>query len=229
MSKYPKAFMETLGNYLYGYLPNGIIDDTAEYIGKGVDKRCLDHVSEKGLDPDNLFIIGRNLEQYAKTTPAEEIASFAVEAFNIATRKPKYNTASGRYNELWIVTKLSDLFLEWKKSQINILEEMNKFISTYIEDLEKIKGYWGSGSSFMLSAGRFNSVERYLNITPMVDSFDNFVRLSFSNSTDMTKEERAQKWLSENPQYNATLNKSGDTVDIKGLPLEEAIELWSGE
>jgi len=227
---YSKEFMATLGQYVYGYLPNGqLFDPENEYLGKGVDKRCLDHVKEKGLNPENIWIVGRNLEKYAETTPAHEIASFAVEALMLATQKPKHNTASGRYQQdCWINTKLSDLYAEWQKTQINIYKEMNRFVSEYNLDDTLSSGWW-SGSSFMLSAGRANSIEKYINVTPLVDGYENYVRFAFSNSKEMSKKERAKSWAIDNPDYDISFNDAGDTIDIKGLSINDALDLWSSQ
>jgi len=124
-------FFESLGQYVYGYKnENG----TWAYIGKGNRNRALSHVKSKQLDPDDLYIIARNLEQFNNKTDAE---SFLLESFLITTNKPELNSVSGHYQECFIMAKFSELFTEYKNSQFDNFASLPTW---YIDNYDKLKG-----------------------------------------------------------------------------------------
>ena len=221
---YPKAYMETLGSYVYGYYPEGL-SGQAEYIGKGVGTRCLAHVKEKNQDPANLYILGRNLEKYAKSTPAEEIASFAAEAAIIAITNPKLNSVSGRYGNLWKPERLDDLYQEWKKQQINPVKESMRFFNEHPEIQDHIKGMNASGNSFTYYASTVGGIEYMLTIIPEVDGFVPIVKVKFASSK---REELRDQWVKDN-ESEYTLSAEGEMVVINGLTVDKAIELWTSQ
>jgi len=222
---YPKAFMETLGQYVYAYYPDGKINGAPEYQGKGVDTRCLAHIKEKGLNPANLFIMGRNLEQYAKSTPVEEIASFAAEAALIAVLSPERNKVSGRYGELWCMSKLDDIYHEWKKEQIDPVKESMRFYNEHPEMHNNIKGMTASGNSFTYFASTVGGVEYMLTVVPEVDGFIPTVKVKFASNK---REELREQWVQgNNEEYQ--LVADGEMISVQGLSVEKAIELWTSQ
>lgn len=56
----PAAFWQTLGQYVYAYIENG----KWLYVGKGNGNRAVQHITTKGYDIDNLYIVARNLEKF---------------------------------------------------------------------------------------------------------------------------------------------------------------------
>ena len=106
----PGAFWETLGQYVYGYMENGIF----VYIGKGNGNRALSHVGSKEYNTDNLYIIARNLERFGEK---KDWQSFLLESYLISNNSPRDNSVSGHYKECFIMTKMSELFSEWKLDQ----------------------------------------------------------------------------------------------------------------
>ena len=86
---YPKAFMETLGEYQYGYYPGGVFDMNADikYKGKGRNNRALEHLSEKDVVIEDLVIVGRNLEKFTKGKDAVDAVQYAVESLLINVLK----------------------------------------------------------------------------------------------------------------------------------------------
>jgi len=106
----PGAFWETLGQYVYGYMENGIF----VYIGKGNGNRALSHVGSKEYNTDNLYIIARNLERFGEK---KDWQSFLLESYLISNNRPRDNSVSGHYKECFIMTKMSELFSEWKLDQ----------------------------------------------------------------------------------------------------------------
>ena len=222
---YPKAFMETLGQYVYAYYPNGEIGGVPEYSGKGVDTRCLTHIKEKGLDPANLFIMGRNLEQYTKSTPVDEIASFAAEAALIAVLNPEYNKVSGRYGDLWCLSKLDDIYLDWKKQQIDPVKESMRFYNEHPEIHDNIKGMTASGNSFTYYASTVGGIEYMLTIVPEVDGFKPIVKVKFASNK---REELRDEWVKNN-QDEYKLAADGEMISVQDLSVERAIELWTSQ
>lgn len=225
---YPKAFMETLGQYVYAYYPDGKINGAPEYYGKGVDTRGLAHIKEKGLNPANLFIMGRNLELYAKKTPVgehDEIAAYAAEAALIAILSPKQNKVAGRYGVLWCMTKLDDIYHEWKKDQIDPVKESMRFYNEHPEMHNNIKGMAASGNSFTYFASTVGGVEYMLTIVPEVDGFIPTVKVKFVSSK---REELREQWVQVN-QEEYQLVADGEMISVQGLSIEEAIELWTSQ
>lgn len=218
---YPKAFMETLGQYVYAYYPEGL-DTQPEYVGKGVDTRCLSHVKDKDQDPANLYIMGRNLEKYAKSTPSEDIASFAAEAAIIAITNPKLNSVSGRYGKLWNPTRLDDLYTEWKKEQINPVKESMRFYNDHPEIQDHVKGMWVTGKTFVFTQSTVDGIEYLLYVTPEVDTFIPLVKVKFSAKN---RDELRDQWVQDN-EKDYELTADGEMINVNGLSVEQAIELW---
>tara|TARA_B100001057_G_C22761820_1_gene916103 strand:+ start:451 stop:1140 length:690 start_codon:yes stop_codon:yes gene_type:complete len=106
----PGAFWETLGQYVYGYKEDGKL----VYVGKGNGNRAQSHVGDKEYDIDNLYIIAKNLERFENK---QDYQSFLLESFLISNESPRDNSVSGHYKECFIMTKMSELFSEWKLDQ----------------------------------------------------------------------------------------------------------------
>jgi|TARA_B100001964_G_C14033943_1_gene509551 hypothetical protein len=227
---YPKAFMETLGQYVYAYYPEGVINGTPEYYGKGVDTRCLAHIKEKELDLANLFIMGRNLEEYAKSTDGiatgvDEIAAWAAEAALIAVLNPEHNKVSGRYGHLWVQSKLDDVYLDWKKEQINPVKESMRFYNEHPEIHDNVKGMSASGNSFTYYASTVGGIKYLLTIIPDVDGFKPVVKVEFDNKK---REELRDEWVKNN-QDEYKLAADGEMISVQDLSVEKAIELWTSQ
>lgn len=114
----PGTFWESLGLYVYGYMEQ----DKFVYIGKGNKNRALSHVKTKNYDTDNLYIIARNLEDFRYDK--EDLQSYILESFLIATNDPRDNTVAGHYKECFVMAKFSELFEEFKKDQHDNFETM---------------------------------------------------------------------------------------------------------
>lgn len=130
----PMAFWETLGQYVYGYMEQ----DKFVYIGKGNKNRALSHVKTKNYDTDNLYIIARNLENFRGDK--DDLQSFILESFLIATNDPRDNSVAGHYKECFVMAKFSELFEEFKKDQHDNFETMPDW---FTDNYEKLAGRIG--------------------------------------------------------------------------------------
>ena len=88
MKKPSGEVFSSLGKYVYGYKnPSG----TWDYVGKGVGDRLWHHVSDKDLDPENVFVFARNLETFDERTDASQ---FSVESILMYLLNPSLNKVS---------------------------------------------------------------------------------------------------------------------------------------
>lgn len=224
---YPKAFMETLGEYQYGYYPGGVFDMNADikYKGKGRNNRALEHLSEKDVVIEDLVIVGRNLEKFTKGKDAVDAVQYAVESLLINVLNPELNKVKGRYDETWCKTSLVELYADWKKSQINPQHECFRFWQEHPEIQEYSKNMWATGETFAFRAPTTDGVEFVLEIKPELDNDIPTIKVSFANRVDLKSEDAADEWYNQN-KNNYNLTREGKMVVVNGLTVKEAIELW---
>ena len=101
MEKPTLEFFATLGQYVYQYKD----EQGVYYTGKGNGDRCYAHVAEKGFDPEQCYIVARNLERFEDK---KDWQSFLLESYLIATLNPDGNSVSGHYKECFVMANLSD-------------------------------------------------------------------------------------------------------------------------
>jgi len=89
MEKPTQEFFATLGQYVYQYIDS---EGKPYYTGKGRADRCFAHVYEKGFDPEDCYIVARNLEKFEDK---KDWQSFLLESYLISTQNPDGNTVSG--------------------------------------------------------------------------------------------------------------------------------------
>lgn len=129
----PMAFWETLGQYVYGY--KDPVTKVWIYIGKGNGDRAKSHLKSKNYSLDDLYIIARNLENFCQTKT--DLQSFILESYLISTHHPSDNSVAGHYKECFIMTKLSELFEEFKREQHDNFEVLPDW---YTDHYSVIKG-----------------------------------------------------------------------------------------
>ena len=61
MEKPSKEFFDSLGQYVYQYIDQ---EGKVYYIGKGNGDRCASHVTTKGFDLEECYIVAKNLEKF---------------------------------------------------------------------------------------------------------------------------------------------------------------------
>lgn len=128
----PAAFWQTLGQYVYAYIENG----KWLYVGKGNGNRAVQHITTKGYDIDNLYIVARNLEKF-DIDGKQDWQSFILESFMITRYTPSDNRVSGHYKDCFEMAKFSELFNVYKASQNDNFEALPEW---YVENYNKIKG-----------------------------------------------------------------------------------------
>lgn len=128
----PAAFWQTLGQYVYAYIENG----KWLYVGKGNGNRAVQHITTKGYDIDNLYIVAKNLEKF-DIDGKQDWQSFILESFMITRYTPSDNRVSGHYKDCFEMTKFSELFNVYKASQNDNFESLPEW---YVENYNKIKG-----------------------------------------------------------------------------------------
>lgn len=158
MEKPSGEFFKTLGQYIYMYVDPStgfpsFLPNTHDYIGKANgDDRCWTHVADKGLNPDDIWIVARNLERF-EGKENYDWQAFLAESLLISLFKPKLNKVSGHYQECFEMTTLSSLFGTYQSDQYDNFES---FPEWYVENYDIIRGNVGkltiNGSNFSFSS-----------------------------------------------------------------------------
>ena len=118
MEKPTLEFFATLGQYVYQYIDS---EGKPYYTGKGNGDRCYAHVADKGFNPDECFIVARNLEKFEDK---KDWQSFLLESYLIATQSPDGNSVAGHYKECFVMANLSEIFGEYQAEQHDMFESL---------------------------------------------------------------------------------------------------------
>jgi hypothetical protein len=127
MNKPTGEFFLSLGQYVYQYINRDTLKPY--YTGKGNGDRCWAHVIDKGFDPEECFIVARNLEKFENK---QDWQSFLLESYLISTHDPENNSVSGHYKECFVMASLSSLFSEYESDQFdNFAALPDWYVSNY--------------------------------------------------------------------------------------------------
>jgi hypothetical protein len=127
MNKPSGEFFLSLGQYVYQYINRDTLKPY--YTGKGNGDRCWAHVIDKGFDPEECFIVARNLEKFENK---QDWQSFLLESYLISTHDPENNSVSGHYKECFVMASLSSLFSEYESDQFdNFATLPDWYVSNY--------------------------------------------------------------------------------------------------
>jgi hypothetical protein len=77
----PASFWRTLGMYVYKYID--LDTQEVKYIGKGVGDRCTAHLSSKGYNEEECYIVARNLEKFKGDDLSFMLESYLISTTNI--------------------------------------------------------------------------------------------------------------------------------------------------
>ena len=133
MEKPSKEFFDSLGQYVYQYMDQ---EGKVYYIGKGNGDRCASHVTTKGFDLEECYIVARNLEKFENKKDGQ---SLLLESFLISTTNPDGNSVSGHYKECFTMTSLSSLFTEFKSEQYDMFSQLpDWYINNYSKLMNKL-------------------------------------------------------------------------------------------
>ena len=220
MQKPSGAFFDTLGQYVYAYIDE---DGDWIYCGKGNGDRCWAHVVEKGLDPEDIYIIARNLDDFAMDK--KDCQSFLLESYLIATHKPKRNKVSGHYKENFEMATLKGLFKTYSNAQRDMHVELGEFIRRNEEVLKGTIGMTESrGVQFTLKSGAIENAVFGIKVSSKHPEFTCFIE---SNGTqEHFNQLRADIKERLGEEYNvedATTKSVSWTVEDE----ETAIGFWS--
>ena len=151
MDKPSGEFFATLGQYVYAYITP---DGTYQYIGKGNYDRCWSHTIDKGLDPENCFIVARNLNDFDEGK--QDWQSFLLESYLIQKHQPTHNSVAGHYKENFEMASLSSMFQEFTANQHDNFESLPDW---YVENYDVFRGRIRelkitSSNTFLISSAR---------------------------------------------------------------------------
>ena len=143
-------FFATLGQYVYQYIDS---DGKPYYTGKGNGDRCYAHVAEKGFNPDECYIVARNLEKFENKRDG---LSFLLESYLITTQNPDGNSVAGHYKECFVMLPLSSMFSDFKSEQYDNFAVLPEW---YTENYDVFRGKLrevkiNSTTTFILSSAR---------------------------------------------------------------------------
>lgn len=201
MDKPSGEFFTTLGQYVYAYMTP---DGTYQYIGKGNGDRCWSHTIDKGLDPENCFIVARNLDDFDEGK--QDWQSFLLESYLIQKHQPTHNSVAGHYKENFEMASLSSMFQEFTANQHDNFECLPEW---YVENYEVFRGKLRemkitSGNTFLLSNARAATYMMFYIDPTSQDSIK--VTFEVNQSGDKLEHTKSQltEWL-DSEGYNEVL------------------------
>jgi hypothetical protein len=144
-------FFATLGQYVYQYVDP--ITKVPYYTGKGNGDRCYSHVADKEYNPDECYIVARNLEKFENKRDG---LSFLLESYLISTQNPDGNSVAGHYKECFVMLPLSSMFSDFKSEQYDNFAVLPEW---YTENYDVFRGKLrevkiNSTTTFLLSSAR---------------------------------------------------------------------------
>ena len=218
MIKKPTSeFMNSFGKYVYCYTSTGDYKDSY-YKGKGKGTRCLDHLSEKDYDFDDLHIVACNLEKF------DNRPEVLLESWLIWENDPEDNKVSGFHKECFIMSNLGYLFDDYQAGQRNMLEEGTKFMHEYLDKLGLQNSINGTKSSFKIGSSAINSC--YINLELRSDKDYPVVHFATNKNVKEFISQTKPKFMENYPGLEVRDNSYGFEVDVTSV--DEAFNFWNG-
>ena len=229
--KYNSEFIKTLGAYQYGYYQNGKFDNTLKpiYEGQGVKTRCLDHLKDKDVNIDDLIIIGRNLEKFAEDKDAIQAVQDATESLRINVLDPQLNKVKGKYDYLWVKETLSSLYDEWKKEQINPIEEGFKFWASHPDLKNVVRATSSQSTGSVYQTNRIKGTEYNLHVNYTIDGPEAIIKVSFSvkGVGGESMEKLYENWSEQYPELETSPAASkGEYIIHDFDSLEDTVDFF---
>ena len=215
-------FFQTLGQYVYRYKDN---EDSIYYTGKGNGDRCLSHVKDKDFDPEECYIVARNLEKFENK---KDWQSFLLESFLIAQDNPESNSVSGHYKECFVNTKLFDLFSEWQATQYDNFE---KFPEWYITHYDIFRGKVrelkiNQTTTFLMSNARNANYMMFWWNANSTDPIKVTFEINQSDDRLEVSKETLIKWLGSVGYKKVVKESNVRKMTITVGTIEEVVELF---
>ena len=194
MEKPSGEFFATLGQYVYQYKD----ERGVYYTGKGNGDRCYAHVAEKGFDPEQCYIVARNLERFEDK---KDWQSFLLESYLISTLNPDGNSVAGHYKECFVMASLSSMFKNYVSDQYDMFETLPEW---YVEHYDTFRGKLrevnlNATTAFFLSNARNKMYMMWWWSPNSTDPIKITFEINLPDG-DALKNQKAtmKKWLKEN-------------------------------
>lgn len=231
MEKPSFSFFESLGQYVYQYINRDTLKPY--YTGKGRLDRCWAHVVEKGFDPQDCFIVARNLEKFEDK---KDWQSFLLESYLIATHEPESNSVSGHYKECFIMASLSSMFSEFESDQYDNFEKLPDW---YIENYDSFRGRVrevriNSTATFILSNARNQMYTMFTWYPGSEDAIKVSFEIAPNIASDENKLSQYKKnlisWLKTEGYKNPAPEGSGEVgnrkLAVNASSIDDVLSLW---
>ena len=217
-------FFATLGQYVYQYIDKDTLKPY--YTGKGNGDRCYAHVVDKGFNPDDCYIVARNLEKFEDK---KDWQSFLLESYLIATHDPENNSVSGHYKECFIMASLSSLFNDYESDQY---DNFAAFPDWYINNYDVFRGKLrevkiNNTTTFVLSNARNSMYMMFYWNTVESDSIKVTFEINKPDGEDLEQyKSKLVTWLHGEGYKKVSPDGKVQKLAVTVNTIEEVVELF---
>jgi hypothetical protein len=227
MDKPSSEFFSTLGQYVYQYVNRDTLKPY--YTGKGNGDRCWAHVIDKGFDPNDCFIVARNLEKFEDK---QDWQSFLLESYLIYVNAPENNSVSGHYKECFVMASLSSIFSEYESDRYDNFSALPEW---YVDNYDVLfKGRVrevkiNAESTFLLSSARN---QLYMMFYWYPTKVDDAIKVTFEVSLpDGEKleavKEKLRVWLKKAGYKDVFDDGKVQKLAVNVSEIDDVIKLWN--
>jgi hypothetical protein len=231
MRKPTSEFFLSLGQYVYQYIDRDTLKPY--YTGKGNLDRCWAHVNEKSFDPEDCFIVAKNLERFENK---KDWQSFLLESYLIAKSQPEINFVSGHYKECFIMASLSSIFSDFESEQYDNFEKLPDW---YLENYDSFRGRVrevriNSTATFIMS----NARNQMYTMFTWYPSSEDTIKVSFEIAPTIASDEKKLAeykknligWLKTEGHKNPSQEGSGEVGNrkfaVNASSIDDVLNLW---
>jgi len=225
MRKPTSEFFLSIGQYVYQYIDRDTLKPY--YTGKGNLDRCWAHVNEKSFDPEDCFIVAKNLERFENK---KDWQSFLLESYLIAKSQPEINYVSGHYKECFIMTSLSSMFSEFENDQYdNFAGLPDWYLNNYESFRNRVREIKiNATTTFVLSNARNQMYMMfYWNPTDVQQP----TKVTFEINSEGTKldsiKNNLTKWLAKNNHKKPFADGKVQKLAVNVDSIDDVVSLWN--
>lgn len=226
MDKPSGEFFSQLGQYVYQYINRDTLK--SYYTGKGNGDRCWAHVVDKGFNPEDCFIVARNLENFEDK---QDWQSFLLESYLITTQNPEDNSVAGHYKECFVMASLSSMFSEFENEQYdNFAALPDWYLNNYESFRNRVREVKiNATTTFVLSNARNQMYMMFYWSPTDVDSptkvtFE--INLPEGERLDAVKA-NLTKWLAKNNHKKPVADGKVQKLAVNVDTIEDVVTLWN--
>ena len=226
MDKPSGEFFSQLGQYVYQYINRDTLKPY--YTGKGNGDRCWAHVVDKGFNPEDCFIVARNLEHFENK---QDWQSFLLESYLITTQNPEDNSVAGHYKECFVMASLSSMFSEFENEQYdNFAALPDWYLNNYDSFRNRVREVKiNATTTFVLSNARN---QMYMMFYWSPTDVDTPTKVTFEiNLPDgdrlETVKTNLKKWLAKNNHKNPVADGKVQKLAVNVDTIEDVVALWN--